>query len=110
LYGEKNYIRKESGTRFLKILFSRWGVVLFVGLLVLLAFVEEGLWDLFVWREHPGIFATTQWFNWQRNDRLLSFLVPLLALPQITHYVLDGFIWKVRQDEFKWSSEVKPEA
>ena len=21
-------------------------------------------------------------------------LVPLLALPQITHYVLDGFIWR----------------
>jgi hypothetical protein len=22
-------------------------------------------------------------------------VVPLLSLPQITHYVLDGFIWKV---------------
>ena len=22
------------------------------------------------------------------------WLVPLLALPQLTHYVLDGFVWK----------------
>ena len=22
------------------------------------------------------------------------YLVPLLALPQLTHYVLDGFIWR----------------
>ncbi len=24
------------------------------------------------------------------------WLVPLLAVPQLTHYVLDGFIWKRR--------------
>jgi hypothetical protein len=27
---------------------------------------------------------------------LLMWLVPLLALPQSTHYVLDGFIWRRR--------------
>jgi hypothetical protein len=25
---------------------------------------------------------------------VLMWLVPLLALPQSTHYVLDGFIWR----------------
>jgi hypothetical protein len=25
---------------------------------------------------------------------LKTFVVPLLALPQLTHYVLDGFIWR----------------
>jgi hypothetical protein len=29
------------------------------------------------------------------ND-LLALLVPLLALPQATHYVLDGWIWRRR--------------
>ena len=24
-----------------------------------------------------------------------AFIVPLLALPQATHYLLDGFIWKL---------------
>ena len=27
---------------------------------------------------------------------LLALLVPLLALPQATHYLLDAWIWKVR--------------
>jgi hypothetical protein len=29
--------------------------------------------------------------------------VPLLSLPQIVHYVLDGFIWKIKKDDFAWS-------
>ncbi|MVT11033.1 hypothetical protein [Chitinophaga tropicalis] len=33
-------------------------------------------------------------------------VVPLLALPQITHYIMDGFIWKIKQEEFKWSNEI----
>ena len=43
--------------------------------------------------------------GWSISENLLSILVPLLALPQITHYILDGFIWKIRKDEFKWKSE-----
>lgn len=27
---------------------------------------------------------------------LLALVVPLLALPQATHYLLDAWIWKVR--------------
>ena len=27
---------------------------------------------------------------------LRSLVIPLLAMPQATHYVLDAFIWKVR--------------
>ena len=37
--------------------------------------------------------------------KALSFIVPLLALPQITHYILDGFIWKIKKEEFRWSGE-----
>ncbi len=29
----------------------------------------------------------------------LISIVPLLAVPQITHYVLDGFIWRRRTSE-----------
>ncbi|WP_288880196.1 hypothetical protein [Pedobacter panaciterrae] len=32
---------------------------------------------------------------------MLTLLVPLLALPQSTHYVLDGFIWKLKSSEEK---------
>ncbi len=32
-----------------------------------------------------------------RVPLLLSLLVPLLALPQATHYVWDAFLWKVKK-------------
>ncbi|MCC6273443.1 MAG: hypothetical protein IT572_08250 [Deltaproteobacteria bacterium] len=38
----------------------------------------------------------------QKNPRL-AILVPLLALPQATHYVLDGFIWRMRGGDLEWT-------
>ncbi|MGI4738695.1 MAG: hypothetical protein ACRYG7_26285 [Janthinobacterium lividum] len=73
---------------------GRWGLPLFLGAIMLFAFLEEGLWDGLVWREHSAVFG---WF-WHlptvAATGLLMWLVPLLALPQSTHYVLDGFIWR----------------
>jgi hypothetical protein len=106
LYGRKNYRKQGQGTTFLKLLFSRYGIVLFLGLLALFAFIEEGLWDLALWKEHKTIFGTDGWRHFEFSDTLLSLIVPLLALPQITHYILDGFIWKIREDKFKWNNEV----
>ena len=28
----------------------------------------------------------------------LALVVPLLAVPQLTHYLLDGFVWRVRSE------------
>lgn len=70
---------------------NRWSVITFVGALWLLAFAEELLWDCGVWHERPWLFGP----GWDIGD-LDQLLVPLLAVPQITHYVLDGFIWKRR--------------
>ncbi|WP_205503348.1 hypothetical protein [Rufibacter psychrotolerans] len=66
----------------------------FIGLVVVLAYLEEGLWDALVWREHPEVFSTFQVLPQVEDGVVLAVLVPLLALPQITHYLLDGFIWK----------------
>lgn len=76
---------------------KRNGIILFVLLLVLLAYVEEGLWDGMIWQEHVRIFALFSQLPKINNEQVLSFLVPLLALPQSTHYVLDGFIWKTKR-------------
>lgn len=107
LHGKKTYTKPEKGNRFLKFVFSSYGVLIFVGLIFLFAFIEEGLWDLTVWKEHKSIFGTVNLFNVNLSDHVLSLIVPLLAVPQITHYILDGFIWKIKNEEFKWSSEVK---
>ena len=61
----------------------------FLGVVWMLAYLEEFLWDSGVWNERSWLFGPA----WgQENYHVL--LVPLLAVPQITHYVLDGFNWK----------------
>ncbi len=69
----------------------------FVGLLFVLAYFEEGLWDGLVWRDHGSLFPWAKEFPWLQEEWLLALVIPLLALPQITHYVIDGFIWRVRK-------------
>lgn len=69
----------------------------FLGVALALAYFEEGIWDALVWRDHAIFFGWLQSAMPKLEDSaLLSIVVPLLALPQATHYVLDGFIWKVR--------------
>lgn len=70
------------------------GVLFFLLSIALFAYLEEGLWDGIIWKEHKGIFPAFSGLPTITNHHILSLLVPLLALPQSTHYVLDGFIWK----------------
>lgn len=106
IYGQKNYTRSGKGTRFLQLVFTRYGILIFLGLIFVFAFIEEGLWDITLWQEHKTIFGTSHLPSLTLGNQLLSFIVPLLALPQITHYILDGFIWKIKEDNFKWNNEL----
>jgi hypothetical protein len=69
----------------------RAGVPAFLGVLLVLALGEELLWDKLVWHERPRLFGADG--VWLPPD-VLGLVVPLLALPQATHYLLDAFIWK----------------
>jgi hypothetical protein len=73
---------------------QRYGLILFICVIVSAAFIEEGLWDALVWREHANLFSVFYFLQQIDQHTFLSFAVPLLSLPQTTHYVLDGFIWK----------------
>jgi hypothetical protein len=66
-----------------------------IGLLLLLALLEEGLWDSLVWREHGTLFPWLQWLPHLEEHEALALVVPLLAVPQLTHYLLDGVIWRL---------------
>jgi hypothetical protein len=55
-----------------------------------LAFTEEMFWDRTVWHERDWLFGP----SFQMPQGLETLIVPLLAVPQVTHYILDGFIWK----------------
>jgi hypothetical protein len=63
--------------------------VRFLACLWLLAYAEELLWDRAHWHERPHLFG--EGFE---LSSLEAWLVPLLAVPQLTHYVLDGMFWR----------------
>ena len=81
--------------------FGELGVLLRAGLpgfllfLAGLALLEEGLWDVLVWHDRPVLFGDS---GPALEADVLALVVPLLALPQATHYVLDAFIWKAGKE------------
>lgn len=103
------YGRNQSGMqrtpyvhRLIGGLFSLKTLPLYIGFLFALAFVEEGLWDGLVWREHGAIFGFFRGLPPVNADYIMAWLVPLLSLPQVVHYVLDAFIWKHDLKESEW--------
>ena len=69
-------------------------VLRFLALLWLLAYAEELVWDRAIWQERSWLFGSA----WH-NESWHVWLVPLLAVPQATHYILDGFIWRRRSNK-----------
>jgi hypothetical protein len=85
-------------------LFTARYLLVFTAILLFFAFAEETLWDSFVWKEHPEFFG---YFSALVPEQLSAdmLIVPLLSIPQFTHYVIDGFIWKMRNDHYDWSKK-----
>ncbi len=79
--------RRESAGRVYRTLSQNW--LIFLATLWALAYVEELFWSRGVWHERNWLFGG----NWDWNEWAV-YLVPLLAVPQLTHYILDGFIWR----------------
>lgn len=59
------------------------------------AWIEEWGWDRLLWHEHAALFPGP---DFMPGAALLALLIPLLALPQATHYLLDAWIWRVRPE------------
>lgn len=72
---------------------SKWAILSFILAISAFAFFEEMLWDTFVWRDHAVLFG---WFSRSitYSPDIWMVIIPLLSVPQLTHYILDGFIWK----------------
>lgn len=106
IYGEKQKDRNDSpiilGRFSYGLFFSRLSFPLFFLVLFIFAYLEEGLWAGFIWREHLGIFGLLGNLPEITANDTLCWLVPLLTLPQATHYVLDGFIWKLKDTDANW--------
>ncbi|WP_028120972.1 hypothetical protein [Epilithonimonas tenax] len=68
-----------------------FGLVFFILIIIGFAFFEELSWEKLVWKEHFESGISIE--NWH------YLLVPLLTVPQLTHYLLDGFIWKANKNQ-----------
>lgn len=70
------------------------GFLAFLATLWVVAYCEELLWDRTVWHDRPWLFGdgSGAW------SAIQAWLVPLLVVPQLTHYVLDGFLWRRSQN------------
>jgi hypothetical protein len=66
------------------------GLLAFVSFVLACAFLEELAWDRLVWHEREWLFGVGPSIGSEWN----VFLIPLLALPQATHYALDGVLWR----------------
>lgn len=97
-YGKKKHAKRTQDS-LLKRVFRWYYLPIFVGVLIALAYVEEGFWDALVWRDHLHLFPWAEALPQLMRHGELSLVVPLLAVPQVTHYVLDGFIWKIRRPD-----------
>jgi hypothetical protein len=67
------------------------GIVVFLSTLWAIAYVEEMLWDRTLWHDREWLFGS----GLDVGSGALV-IAPLLAVPQLTHYILDGFLWRRR--------------
>ncbi len=75
---------------------------LFIGIIFMLAYLEESLWDAWVWQESHSVLPLSYIVDGISNPEVLAGLVPLLAVPQLTHYVLDAYIWRLQTHDTPW--------
>jgi hypothetical protein len=83
--------RKSQTNGLYRMLSSNW--IVFLATLWFLAYLEELLWHRSIWHEREWLFGSYWDF-----DEWKTYLVPLLALPQLSHYILDGFIWRKKDN------------
>lgn len=88
----------ETNTIANRITLPKWlkTAAIVLGVTTGIAFLEEYFWDMWFFRDRPEFFSSILSYpaNILEDPVWQSLGIALLALPQVTHYVLDGFIWK----------------
>ncbi len=80
------------------------GWIAFVAVVLVIAFAEEALWDRLVWHQRPWLFGGVASDRPLLPSWLRTLVVPLLSVPQATHYVLDAVLWR-RKDTGRAQAE-----
>lgn len=87
---KKEQIVSKRKTGYLRV------VLLVLSVCLLFGVAEEYLWDILVNQEKKELYASFMYYvEWTNENRFLkSFFIGLLSVPQVTHYILDAYIWK----------------
>ncbi len=90
------FIRKRSFQRRGTPYITKNKMVWMVGAVIVIGFFEEYLWDMLVYRDHEDFFSNiiTYTVDQFSNPLVVGLAMSILVVPQITHYILDGIIWK----------------
>ena len=103
IYGRYQFSNRSADIKSSRLpIFQLKMIPLYVGVLFLLAYLEEGFWDGLIWQDHPTLFPSFQSLPLIHDKTMLTLLVPLLALPQATHYIFDAFIWRTQGNNSEW--------
>jgi hypothetical protein len=109
-YGSAIYVGAGWNLHVLRRIFRPRYVAFFIGLLLVIAYIEQGFWNVWVWNEpeHAVLFSIfhNTLGDLDAGSPWLRLVVPLLSVPQVTHYIIDGFIWKVSNDRYGWRKTV----
>ena len=86
-------IQRGGKLAFTEALMSTFSVLV---LIFFIGFFEEYFWDMLVNLERHEIFeiVSPYWIHIENSPVLIALSTAILTLPQATHYVLDGIIWK----------------
>lgn len=70
--------------------------LLILPLVFVLAWLEEYCWDMLIYGERLHFFSAILAYPFDLLEQPLyqSIAIATLTIPQLTHYIIDGFIWK----------------
>lgn len=94
--------KSHTNSKLLRWVFSNQGAIAILLVCIFFGLIEEGIWDRLFWQEHATLFGFLDFMQPIESTWLKNIVIPLLALPQITHYVIDGFIWRKRDSDTRW--------
>ncbi|MCO4780882.1 MAG: hypothetical protein KC646_01055 [Candidatus Cloacimonetes bacterium] len=94
IYSKNKYIDQDSIYPKLSFIFQRKTIFLFIAIVFIPALIEEFLWDQLIWHIY---LPNTSFID--LGFQLKALVIALLSLPQIIHYWLDMFIWKMDENK-----------
>jgi len=71
-------------------------------LILVLAFGEEYMWDMLLYREKQPLFESLLHYPVQaaQNPFFQAIVLAALSIPQVSHYIIDGYIWKGKKNPY----------